>query len=175
MEAGRSFQSLKVLPKAAVSPLFAAIVLNLILRKIQPMLEVRAKERLRNIDAGDDSQGTIGLIMVCVDDVNILLHHDDVEFFLETFNKLATPLGGVLITKTRIMTSTSNKSLVDTMLASSDEKIVQTGESLDRAIAAYSKKLEDGQLVKEEIVTGLRVLGAPLATNPSATTLSHLP
>ena len=140
------------------------------------MLEARAKKRLRNNDAGDDSQGTIGLIMAYVDDVNILLHHDDVEFFLETFNKLATPLGGVLnVTKTRIMTSTSNKSLVDIMLASPDENIVQTGESLDRAITAYSKKLEDGQLVKEEIVTGLRVLGAPLATNPSATTLSHLP
>jgi hypothetical protein len=159
-----------------VSPLFAAIVLNSIIQKIQPMLETKAKERLRNNDTGDDSQGTIGLIMAYVDDVNILLHHDDVEFFLDTFNKLATPLGGVLnVTKTRIMTSTSNKSLVDIMLASPDENIVRTGESLDRAITAYSKKLEDGQLVKEEIVTGLRVLGAPLATNPSATTLSHLP
>ena len=64
-----------------VSLLFAAIVLNSILRKIQPMLEARAKERLRNNDAGEDSQSTLGLIMAYVDDVNILLHHEDVEFF----------------------------------------------------------------------------------------------
>jgi hypothetical protein len=62
------------------------------------------------------------------------VHHEDVEFFLETFNRLATPLGEVLnVTKTRIMTSTSHESIVNKMLASKDEKVVQIGESLPKS------------------------------------------
>lgn len=46
-----------------------------------------------------------------VDDVNILLHHVDVKFFVDCFVELATPLGARLNTlKTRIMTSTNGES-----------------------------------------------------------------
>ena len=68
-----------------VSPVFAAIVLNVILRKIQPQLETRARSRLSEGHPGDDGQGTLGLFMAYVDDVNVLLHHNDVEFFLDEF------------------------------------------------------------------------------------------
>ena len=87
-----------------VSPVFAAIVLNAILRKIQPHLEARARLWLSEGHPGDDGHGTLGLIMAYVDNVNVLLHHDDIEFFLDEFTRLARPRGGILnTTKTRIM------------------------------------------------------------------------
>lgn len=78
-----------------VSPLFAALVLNCILRKIQPELEERAKHQLTvENEKGNDLNCSVGLIMACVDDVNALIHHDNVEFFLNRFDELAKPKGG---------------------------------------------------------------------------------
>ena len=44
-----------------LSPVFAALVLNSILRQLQPQLEARAKSRLARGDKGDDGKGSIGL------------------------------------------------------------------------------------------------------------------
>jgi hypothetical protein len=42
-----------------------------------------------------------------------MLHHDDVEYFLQRFEDLATPLGVILNKeKTHIMTTTTGKSLI---------------------------------------------------------------
>jgi hypothetical protein len=46
-----------------VLPIFAAIVLNAILRKIQPQLEARARSRLSEGHPGDNGQGMLGLVM----------------------------------------------------------------------------------------------------------------
>eukprot|EP00956_Cyclotella_meneghiniana_P026978 scaffold59555_cov23-Cyclotella_meneghiniana.AAC.1 len=62
-----------------LSPVFAALVLNSILTKLQPELDARAKARLAAGDEGDDGHGSVGLVMAYVDDVNALLHHDDVH------------------------------------------------------------------------------------------------
>jgi hypothetical protein len=42
-----------------------------------------------------------------------MLHHDDVEYFLQRFEDLATTLGTILNKeKTRIMTTTTSESLI---------------------------------------------------------------
>jgi hypothetical protein len=72
-----------------VSPVFAALVLNDILSKIQSELNTRAEQRRINGEPGDDGLGTLGLILAYVDDCNILLHHEDVLYFLNRFKELA--------------------------------------------------------------------------------------
>ena len=150
-----------------LSPVFAALVLNSILTKLQSELEARAKARLAAGDKGDDGRGSIGLVMAYVDDVNALLHHDDVHWFLKKFVELATPRGGVLNTmKTRILTSTSGLSLVDRMSSSTNACIRATGKDLDEAIETYSTtKGNTGEIVKVEVTEGLRVLGAPIGSS----------
>ena len=83
------------------SPVFAAIVLNDIFCKIYPELKLRAEQRKANGDLGDDGLGTLALILAYIDDVNSMLHHEDVDFFLIRFRQLAGPLGAVLNTKKR--------------------------------------------------------------------------
>jgi hypothetical protein len=102
-----------------VSPVFAALVLNDILSKIKLELNSQAEQRRINGEPGDDGLGTLGLILAYVDDCNILLHHEDVLYFLNRFKELAEPLGAVLSTeKTRILTATNGKSVVQSLISS---------------------------------------------------------
>ena len=148
------------------SPVFAAIVLNIILREIQKGLDSRAISRKSDFgNHGDDGLGTLGLILAYVDDVNALLHHLDVKFFLDKFNELATPLGGILNTeKTRILTSTSGTSVVDALISSQDMNKMMIGTSLQQAISTYSIKIKDGIKTPVEVTDGLRVLGSPIGS-----------
>eukprot|EP00956_Cyclotella_meneghiniana_P026933 scaffold59456_cov45-Cyclotella_meneghiniana.AAC.1 len=145
-----------------LSPVFAALVLNAIIKTIQPELEARAKARLSKGEKGDDGKGSVALLMAYVDDVNILLHHEDIHWFLNRFVELAEPRGGKLNTfKTRILTSTTHESLVDRMLSSENTHVNHLGKDLDAAISKYSRgKNESGEMTKVEVVDGLRVLGA---------------
>jgi hypothetical protein len=94
-----------------ISPVFAAIVLNDILSTIQKELNLRAEQRRINGEPGDDNLGTLGITLAYVDDCNVLLHHEDVLFFLDCFKQLVEPLGAVLNTeKTRILTTTTGSS-----------------------------------------------------------------
>ena len=149
-----------------LSPVFAALVLNAILRQLQPELEARARSRLARGDKGDDGKGSIALLMAYVDDVNILLHHEDINWFLKRFVELAGPRGGKLNTlKTRILTSTSHESLVDKMKASPNTTTQSMGHDLDKAIESYSRaKDTNGNMTKVEVVDGLRVLGVPIGS-----------
>ncbi|KAL7502680.1 hypothetical protein ACHAXN_001288 [Cyclotella atomus] len=87
-------------------------------------------------DAGDDNESTVALTMAYVGDCNSLMHQGDVLFFLTGFVQLATPLGAILNTeKTRILTTTTGKSLVERLLASKDTGLIKTGSALQSAIA----------------------------------------
>ena len=125
------------------SPVFAAIVLHVILEQLQQELNIRAASRKSNGDNGDDGMGTLALILAYVDDCNALLHHhhNDIPFFLQRFTELATPLGAVLNTeKTRILTATNYASTVDKMLAHEDLAVVMQGKALQQCIKKYSTK-----------------------------------
>eukprot|EP00956_Cyclotella_meneghiniana_P012688 scaffold18030_cov64-Cyclotella_meneghiniana.AAC.2 len=149
-----------------LSPVFAALVLNVILKKLQPELEQRAKDRKDRGDFGDDRRGSIGLLMAYVDDVNALLDHRDVKWFLDRFVELANPRGGILNTmKTRILTSTSHSSVISKLITSNDTTTHLIGMDLDRAVSTYSRApSSDGAYTKVEVVDGLRVLGAPIGS-----------
>ena len=148
------------------SPVFAAIVLHDILSKIQPLLKQRAAHQALNGDKGDDNLGSLGFILGYVDDVNCMLHHDDVEFFLQQFELLATPLGAILNTeKTRIMTTTTGESILPRFKAGTSMKQVMSAIALEDAIATYSTTKDNlGTIVPYEVTDGLRVLGAPVGS-----------
>ncbi len=65
------------------SPVFATIVLQDILSTIQPELESQPAQSKLNNGGGDDGYGSLGFILTYIDDVNCMLHHEDVEFFLQ--------------------------------------------------------------------------------------------
>ena len=59
-------------------------------------------------ELGDEELGSTGFSLAYVDDVNAVIHHQDVDFFLRRFKVLSEPLGAILNTeKTKIMTSTT--------------------------------------------------------------------
>lgn len=148
------------------SPIFAAIVLNEIISQLYPELEARAASRLANGISGDDGLGSLAILLAYVDDVNCVIHHDDIEFFLRRFTELASPLGAVLNTdKTRILTTTTNSSLVQTLLNHDDLSLVIKGKQLEQTIAKYStSKLDDGSRIAVEVTDGLRILGVPIGS-----------
>ena len=99
--------------------------------------------------------------MAYVDDVNNMLHHEDVLFFLRRFCELATPMGGVLNTeKTRILTSTNGVKTTEALLNHPQLSFNMRGKMLQSAVATYSTKTVDGETKPVEVTDGLRVLGA---------------
>ena len=146
-----------------MSPVFAAIVLNEILTKIDSELREKAAHR-KNNSLTDDGEGGLPLIMAYVDDCNALLPHEDVLDFLEAFKKYGEPLGAVLNTeKTRILTTCKNNSLIDRM-RNSHRAHGRTDliNSLETAIKRFSKN-KDGSMC--EVQDGLRILGVPIGNN----------
>jgi hypothetical protein len=127
---------MKVSHRAAPLSVFAAIVLHEILSTIQPELEQRAAHRAYNNDVRDDKHGSLGFILGYVDDVYCILHHDDVEYFLQCFEDLANPLGAILSKeKTLIMTTITCESLIPRLM-----KQLMAAVALKNAIATYSTK-----------------------------------
>ena len=104
--------------------------------------------------------------MAYVDDVNTLIHHKDIEYFISRFIQLATPLNAILDTdKTRIMTSCSGSSLVQKLLAHPDFSSMMTGKQLETTIQQqYSTETVNGVKTPVETTKGLRVLGTPIGS-----------
>ena len=95
------------------SPVFAALVLHTIIQPIDKMLRKRAATRLKNKITGDDNKGGITNLLAYVDDLNCVIPHEDVYFFCNTFQKLATQIGLRLNEKKSvILTTTSGKSVL---------------------------------------------------------------
>ena len=95
------------------SPVFAALVLNTIIKPINKLLRHRAKIRLNQGKTGDDNNGGITNLLVYVDDLNCVIPHEDTYFFCKTFEKLANNIGLKLNnSKSTILTNTSNKSII---------------------------------------------------------------
>ena len=148
------------------SPVFAALVLNRILQKVQADMLQKVKRRVNNNDIGDDGRGGVPIIMTYVDDVNALIPLEDVEDFLELFNKYGIPLGAIMNTeKTRIMTTTTGIKLTDRLCNSVSNDTRLVGQSLKRAISKFSNSTKDGIKSPYEEVHGLRVLGVPIGSH----------
>ena len=151
-----------------MSPVFAAIVLNDILTKIDSEQRALATARKSEGHVLHDNEGGITLIMAYVDDVNCLVPLEDVYTLLEKCQKYGLELGAVMNTeKTRIMTATNEKSVRNKLLKSWQPGKNTLGKSLGDAIANFSTKLEkagteDELRTPHEECRGLRVLGVPI-------------
>ena len=94
------------------SPIFAGIVLNHILRKLDKLMLERAHDRHRQyLELGlssEDDRGCVPIVMAYMDDINAIVHAEDAAFFMYHLKHLRLPLGAVFNQeKTRIMTSTN--------------------------------------------------------------------
>jgi hypothetical protein len=145
-----------------LSPLFAGMVLNIILHKIHDTLSDRARTRLQLGNKGDDGKGGMPLIMAYVDDTNILVPLEDVNTVLSEFELIGEPLGAVMNTeKTRILTSTSHSSIYPRLESSREPANQLILADLKEAIDTYST---DKAGVGVEVTDGLRILGVPIGS-----------
>lgn len=148
-----------------MSPVFAAIVLNEILSKVDADLRDRAKARKAAGVWGDDGNGGVTVSLAYIDDVNMLVPLEDVEFALAKVKEYGEPLGAIMNTeKTRILTSTIGEQTTTKLISAEEASQNQLGWTLRRAIAQYSTTIEDGVRVPVEVTEGLRVLGAPIGS-----------
>ena len=72
-----------------LSCLFAALVLDSVLRPIDTHLRLRAQARLLRGDVGDDGYGSITHILAFVDDASTVIPHEDLQAFFDKFMELA--------------------------------------------------------------------------------------
>ena len=148
-----------------MSPVFAAIVLNEILTKIDSKMRALASARKTDKNGMDDNEGGITLIMAYVNDVNCLVPLDDVYILLDKFQKYGLKLGAVMNTeKTRIMTATNGESVRDKLLRSWMPGKQMLGQSLKKAIEEFSTELKNEVRTPYEECKGLRVLGVPIGS-----------
>ena len=154
-----------------LSPILAAIVLSVILKKLDKLLRSRADKRRRQGELGDDNKGGITIIMAYVDDANFLVPHEDVLFLLQTFQHFGTPLGAVMNTeKTRILTSTSGTSILPKLLNSNP----LLHNDLQTAISTYSTKKDANSIQQpHEVCDGLRILGVPIGSQAFCINFIH--
>jgi hypothetical protein len=119
----------------------------------------------------DDNAGGETHPMAYVDDTGANVLHQDVLFFLQEFQCLATPLGCHLNpTKMRIMTSTSGES---SLPAIKRDYGYAVADSVRQALTTYSISSSiavDGTTVLSpvEITDGMRILGQPLGSRTYA-------
>jgi hypothetical protein len=130
-----------------LSPVFAGIVLNHILRKLDRLMMQRAEDRHRQcLQQGlssDDNQGGIPIVMGYMDDINAIVHAKDAAFFMYHFKCLGLPLGAIPNQeKNRVMTSTNGQKLTDLLRESNDPHLQSTGEGLLQMIQEILPKME---------------------------------
>mmetsp|Transcript_18973 Transcript_18973/g.34190 ORF Transcript_18973/g.34190 Transcript_18973/m.34190 type:complete len:1170 (+) Transcript_18973:5063-8572(+) len=147
-----------------LSSLFATLVLLRVLRPLNRLMQDRASERLLRNDPGDDGHGSITHMFGYLDDVTTLVPLHDLLFFCESFNEIGAPLGCFLNPeKTRILTSTNGKSILQD-LAGHDEELA---EEVLMALTAFSVKAPmtpEGDATFVELQSGYRLLGAPVGS-----------
>ena len=125
-----------------LSPVFAALVLNLVLPQLNRELDARTSARgLPRTDS-----------LSYLDDTGIFLRFADISFFLERLSTLGRP-HGIFISydKTHLLTSTTGASPMP-LLAPSDATALT--EALD-FLASHDNK-------EPELTSGVRLLGCPL-------------
>jgi hypothetical protein len=95
-----------------------------------------------------------------MDNVNCVLHHKDVEYFLQIFEDLASPLGKDTHLDYHLWFIPFSQ-----MKQGAPMRQLMTALALEWAIATYStKKNEAGTSCPYEVLDCLRVLGAPIGS-----------
>jgi hypothetical protein len=136
-----------------LSPLFASLVLNILLTEINKELRTRAAIRFADHSyPGDDNLGSLAQTKSYIDDTNLALAYRDLKWFLTRFAELGAPLGISLnLRKTQILTSlTSTSPIFNPNTAPEDAR------HLCEALAMLGPN--------SEILRGTRFLGQPIGS-----------
>ena len=97
----------------SLSAVFAALVLDRVLRPLDKLLRNLAKARLDRGDLGNDGMGSITNLFAWVDDVCGAIPLVDLKFTCNTFQDLAALLLlNLNVLKTRILISTNRESII---------------------------------------------------------------
>ena len=150
-----------------LSPILAAIVLKDVLSHLDSDLRARARARLQQGNPGDDGHGGITDIFAFVDDTNAAVPLEDVLFFLQRFQDLATPVNAILnADKTRILTSTTNSSAIPSISRDHGQAIASQITAAINSFSVTTKTRTDGTSYTEpvEVTNGLRILGVPIGS-----------
>jgi len=132
-----------------LSPVFAALVLNIILPQLNH--ELAACTSQRDMPRTD----TLSLL----DDTSVFLPHQDILFFLDRLSTLGRPHGIIInYQKTHLLTSTTGTSPLP-LLPSADATALT--EALD-FLSSHGN-------TSPEITTGIRLLGCPLGSSDFTT------
>ena len=75
------------------SPILAALVLNLIITKLDVKLRARAAKRKQILVPLDDKEGGVTNLLAFVDDLNTVVPYEDCLYYCNTFKQLANELG----------------------------------------------------------------------------------
>ena len=146
-----------------LSPIFATLVLHRVLKPLAHQLELRAAERLRHGDTGDDGYGSLAHLFAYMDDISSTVAHEDIDFFCTELERLGLPRGCfVNPLKTRILTSCSGESILPKL----DNHIANC---VERTIARFSiQQNKDDTFSPVELTSGFRLLGTPVGSQAFA-------
>ena len=164
-----------------LSAIFAALVLDRVLRPLDMMLKQRASHRLHSQQRRmDDGHGSETHMQAYIDDCKAMVPLEDVEFFCREFHHLAPRIANARGNhlKNRILTSTTGASALPAIAKYYGQSIA---DSVSRAIAEFSvEEVYDGdtkvlingkpKLAPVEVTTGLRLLGQPVGGEAFCTT-----
>lgn len=142
-----------------LSPLFASLVLDEVLRPLQDELAQRARSRKRSGLFGDDDYGSLSATLAYFDDSSAVVPYDDTFFYLQRFATLGAPHGIIISTsKTKILTTTSGASPIPLLPP-------QLSAPITQALAL----LDDGA----ECTLGLTLVGQPIGGLAYSTQFLH--
>ena len=159
-----------------LSSTLTSLVLHEVLEPLTLKLKARAARRLRLAKQGDthadlvndNNAGGESHPMGYIDDAGACVPFEDVLFFLEEFERLATPLGcHINPKKTRIMTTTQGTSCLATIRSAYGDA---TANDVATAIAKYSVKevTEDDTTILSRLPSIRTTFGNAIADDISA-------
>ena len=135
-----------------LSPVFACLVLSLLLKPLNAELRKRANSRPSSGCPSDDNKGSMACSSSYLDDTQAVLAYADLPWFLQKFQTLGAPLAIRLnLHKTKILTSLTDES-PSTHLSPDD------ASHLNHALSILDP---EGEL-NPKILGGTRLLGQPV-------------
>ena len=126
----------------------ACLVLDSVIKTINLEMEERARARkILNPHSPDDT----AITMCYIDDTTVSIHYEDLQYFLDRFEQVGTPLGCILkMQKCKILTSTNGTSPIPLLPPNHQQALLHC---LDK----YCGGQKSG-----EIINGTRILGSPI-------------
>ena len=148
-----------------LSAIFAALVLDRVLRPLDTMLRQRAADRLASGDSGDDGFGSISHLFGYVDDNSSCVPLVDLAFFFAKLVELGMSLGCLLNKfKTRILTSCNGESILPELRRINPTLAAEVEATLREYSVEKNTADPEGPPSMVELTSGFRLLGTPVGS-----------